>query len=423
MSGEEFVVKPGSAKENKRRTYRWLENIRKVLFDKAVGERVELPDLTFITSGYGINEGDILGKILGAFGLAMPAMISVHGRTESEVKTMLESGYRIFKATFFIAGGDLVAAPGMEEEELPFYRQLADAGLTFAFVSDTGWRDFESPSFQEELHPLLEPVRRYVAARPDGAKRVLAEVYVYRPTGRKVVFLPDIEHPHMVEPVSVARTIASFLFIIIPVLRAEGLLHLIRRVDGVASEAAQAASATLPALARLRGEILALRRELEAYKRDRPRLAILEAAEAVPKALPEWRFIRQGDGFTLKYLKTIYPKYVIINYKKYRIKAKGLFVKGLSIHYAPSSDVFEVRAEDALHANISAGGEVCLGDLSDYSEATTANLIVLVHRLPKLLETCNLDSPYTSLKRDVHFEVLGEVKDEFDAEDEEEDEW
>ena len=139
-------------------------------------------------------------------------------------------------------------------------------------------------------------------------------------------------------------------------------------------------------------EIEKLKQEIERVKQE----AFVEGLKVYNQIKANWRL----NSNYLVYKKTIIPTKIKYNGRIYSIPEdkREFYVKGLKIPI--ESIVTKAIVTDSYHPNIS--GYVCLGDLEGKP------LLEVLEKLPRELETVNLDSAYDDEPKETAYEILDE---------------
>jgi len=153
-------------------------------------------------------------------------------------------------------------------------------------------------------------------------------------------------------------------------------------------------------------EIESMRRKIQ----EGEKRGFIEGLKTGMKFKKDWKI----EGDWLKYTKRIYVKRVKAYGRIYKINEKRYYISGLKVFIAPEIYNDHVRCSRAYHPNCNAHGNVCIGDL----EGKPINEVI--EKLPKVLETCNLDSAYDNeatakLREVVDFGELEEMGVVWDA--------
>jgi len=141
-------------------------------------------------------------------------------------------------------------------------------------------------------------------------------------------------------------------------------------------------------------EIEKLKQEIERVKQE----AFVEGLKVYNQIKANWRL----NSNYLVYKKTIIPTKIKYNGRIYSIPEdkREFYVKGLKVPIV--SIVTSAYANESCHPNISDSGNVCLGDLEGKP------LLEVLEKLPRELETVNLDSAYDDEPKETAYEILDE---------------
>jgi len=147
-----------------------------------------------------------------------------------------------------------------------------------------------------------------------------------------------------------------------------------------------------------------LEQEIEKYKQEIEKIkqeAFVEGLKTYNQIKANWRL----NSNYLVYKKEIIPTKIKYCGQIYNIPEhlQEFYVKGLKVPIM--SIVTSASVSDSYHPNIN-DGEVCLGDLKGKP------LLEVLQKLPRELETINLDSAFDNKPQATAYEIVNELEDE-----------